>query len=147
MLCIGRRDWLRHPVAATLVALQWRQLRCYFYATFCVHLLFSVTLSLLVIFDQAHQVTLKTTPVMAPNTLVPEVLELAPTVVAVTTEDAHHSRGEWVLLALSLLLVIPVGVQAVVGLVAWAAASYSAISKGRRGWPALPGKELHNDSF
>ncbi len=137
--CCRRHDWLRHPVIATLIAVKWRLLRRYFYGAFCWHLLFSVTLSLLVVFDQAHHRTFKVPKTEEPApVLAPAVPQLAP---GERTTYEDHTTGEFVLLAISLLLAIPVGLQTVAGAISWATRAYRARATGRKGWPDLPGKE------
>jgi hypothetical protein len=137
--CCRRPDWLRHPVIATLIAVRWRHLRRYFYSAFCWHLLFSTTLSLLVLFDQAHHRTFKVPKNEEPApVLAPAVPQLAP---GEHTAYEDHTTGEFVLLAISLLLAIPVGLQTVAGAISWATRAYRATATGRQGWPDLPGKE------
>jgi hypothetical protein len=121
MLRHSDRRWLRHPTAATLSALRWRRLRRYFYAAFSGHLLFCVIISLLVIFDQSHHATLQA--LSAEATSPPAFLDTGGTAVnksVITPSVVHHNTGEWVLLALSLLMAIPLGLHTVASLSAWA---------------------------
>jgi hypothetical protein len=137
------RRWLRHPAAATFSALLWRQLSRYFYANFSAHLLFCVIISLLVIFDQAHHTTLQALS----ETPLPEVTDTGGSEATnvnnsvIPTASVHHNTGEWVLLAISLVMAMPLGLHTMASMAAWAVRCYKTVGRGRQERPELPGKK------